>query len=355
MSTVDLYDVLNVESDCSKKEIIKAYRKLVKKYHPDKPGGDRDLFELIDQAFDTLSNDVRRKEYDDLQKLSKDASKKHYARKKEFDEFLEVQDSGVTATTKDEAKLEFKKDFDNLDLKHNFDRSENAMKKIDEDAADKMMDDLLLLREQEDIENTHEQIFEEGEKFDLSKFNEAFMKAHGGPDDLIPHTGNPNAWHTGDAGGNYSTFDSNYGELYHEGEDNPYALDGDKYSGVNSGHSYKELTKEDVKNLKGDQSTFGHNKGLDDKYNKSLEELMQEHMNNRNDLLDKDLSQFDTNPDMGGYGIFKDFGNNATAQLEWDNKEDLEEKYKKLKNLRKVAEKKKKLEKKAVKNKVQSD
>ena len=36
MSTVNLYDVLDVESDCSKKDIIRAYRNLVKKFHPDK-------------------------------------------------------------------------------------------------------------------------------------------------------------------------------------------------------------------------------------------------------------------------------------------------------------------------------
>ena len=174
MSTVDLYDVLNVEPDCGKKEIINAYRKLVKKYHPDKPEGDRDLFELIDQAFDTLSNDIRRKEYDDLQKLSNDASKKHHSRKTEFEEFMDIQDSGVTATTKDEAKLEFKKDFENMDFKHKFDRSKDATKEIDEDAADNMMTDLVLLREQEDIENTHDKIFEQGDGFDLSKFNEAF-------------------------------------------------------------------------------------------------------------------------------------------------------------------------------------
>ena len=50
MSTVNLYDVLNIEQDATKNQIKDAYIKLVKEFHPDKPKGDAEMFELITHA-----------------------------------------------------------------------------------------------------------------------------------------------------------------------------------------------------------------------------------------------------------------------------------------------------------------
>ena len=41
----------------------KAYRKLAVKHHPDK-GGSEDTFKKISEAYDTIGDEVKRKQYD---------------------------------------------------------------------------------------------------------------------------------------------------------------------------------------------------------------------------------------------------------------------------------------------------
>ena len=60
---IDYYDILNLNDDCSSDEIKKQYRILSKKYHPDKNNGDDTDFKKINEAYETLSNDESRKEY----------------------------------------------------------------------------------------------------------------------------------------------------------------------------------------------------------------------------------------------------------------------------------------------------
>ena len=57
------YDVLGVQRNASDDDIKKAFRKLAVKYHPDR-GGDEQKFKEISEAYDTLSNPDKRKEYD---------------------------------------------------------------------------------------------------------------------------------------------------------------------------------------------------------------------------------------------------------------------------------------------------
>ena len=63
----DLYTVLGVSKKASAEEIKKAYRKLARKYHPDRnpddPGAE-EKFKEIGGAYDTLSDPEKRKEYD---------------------------------------------------------------------------------------------------------------------------------------------------------------------------------------------------------------------------------------------------------------------------------------------------
>lgn len=61
----NFYDVLGVKRDASDKEIKTAFRKLAQKYHPD-AGGDEDKFKEISEAYETLSDPKKRKEYDQL-------------------------------------------------------------------------------------------------------------------------------------------------------------------------------------------------------------------------------------------------------------------------------------------------
>lgn len=62
--TKNYYDVLGVEKGASKDEIKKAFYKLAAKYHPDKKGGDEAKFKEVNEAYQTLSDDKKRKEYD---------------------------------------------------------------------------------------------------------------------------------------------------------------------------------------------------------------------------------------------------------------------------------------------------
>jgi molecular chaperone DnaJ len=62
-----LYEALGVPKNASQDEIKKAYRKLVRQYHPDKNPGDaaaEERFKEIQHAYDVLSDDEKRKQYD---------------------------------------------------------------------------------------------------------------------------------------------------------------------------------------------------------------------------------------------------------------------------------------------------
>ena len=63
----DLYQVLGVPRDASAGDIKKAYRQLVRKYHPDANPGNKDAeerFKKINQAYEVLSDQQKRTQYD---------------------------------------------------------------------------------------------------------------------------------------------------------------------------------------------------------------------------------------------------------------------------------------------------
>jgi len=62
----DYYEILGIARTASSDEIKRAYRKLAKKYHPDR-NKDNDAetqFKLVQNAYNTLKDDIKRKEYD---------------------------------------------------------------------------------------------------------------------------------------------------------------------------------------------------------------------------------------------------------------------------------------------------
>ena len=61
--TPDYYKTLGVPRDADADTIKKAFRKLARKYHPD-AGGDEAKFKEINEAYEVLSDDKKRKLYD---------------------------------------------------------------------------------------------------------------------------------------------------------------------------------------------------------------------------------------------------------------------------------------------------
>ena len=116
MNYKDYYKVLGVGQNATTDEIKKAYRKLAKKYHPDKSKGDKaseEKFKDVNEANGVLSDPVKRKKYDqfgadwrqyeqsgappggfDWSKYANDQSRTHTMSQEEFNAMFNEEGAG---------------------------------------------------------------------------------------------------------------------------------------------------------------------------------------------------------------------------------------------------------------------
>jgi DnaJ-class molecular chaperone len=58
------YNILGIKPNCTKEEIKKTYRKLSLQHHPDRPNGTKAMFQKISKAYEILSDEIKKKNYD---------------------------------------------------------------------------------------------------------------------------------------------------------------------------------------------------------------------------------------------------------------------------------------------------
>ena len=324
--SVNLYDIMNVPQNCTKNDIKRSYRKLLKEFHPDQPTGNTEMFELIVHSYNVLINDKSREEYDKLTKLESQSESDHFKFRDNAKKYVETQSLNVLNKTDKEAKKDYEASYKNMDLKHKFNRS--AMEEIANDEAVRRFDDILLARKQDDYENEteNEGMFTcDPNNMDMALFNEVWDKTHVQTSELTKYSEVPYAWNNTDGSSNYGDV-NNYEDLYDDKN-----FDGScEYGSINFGtHNNSHLTKDDIVKLKGTNYTNDHNK-KDANYAKTLDEKIKERQLETDRYHDKNFKDFDTDNSCGGYGIFSKVGNNTLNSITWDNNEDLSKKCKSL-------------------------
>ena len=185
----DIYKLVGASPDDSNDVIKRKCTEKLARYHPDKtkkillavPEKDRAKkqkelllqYKLIRDAYSTLRDPEKRKFYD-LQRKTMD-SKNFLKQKNSFEEFVKLQDSEISEQSRENAKNAFKLGFLDLDKKHNFDRKALDDKPMSKKESSKKLEDLMMERENQDIEYAQDNMFE-GRAFDQKEFNRQWEK-----------------------------------------------------------------------------------------------------------------------------------------------------------------------------------
>lgn len=72
----DYYSILAIRPDASPEEVRAAYRRLAKRHHPD-VGGEAIAFHAVQEAYNTLADPARRREYDTQRREPRSSRRVH--------------------------------------------------------------------------------------------------------------------------------------------------------------------------------------------------------------------------------------------------------------------------------------
>lgn len=327
--TVNFYDVLNISEDCSRQDIKEAYKKLVSIYHPDRPKGDAEMFELITHAYNVLYDPISRKQWDELYKLTINTNNHdHYKLRQRHHDYVQHEVKNVEELNKNPYdSVDFKKSMEDMDRKHNF-RRDDMKKILTKKDTDQLLRDYEDARELNNIEDMQEKLFTD-DKLDTDKFNAVFETMYKHQDSLIPHTGNPLPWDMSNMASfsntSYSTID-NFDNICSDHDDN--------FGAVFDAHvPQRYFTKKDA-----DKVVPKNNVKLTPEENlKSLEDLIRERDQVTQKLKDRKLTDFETydnDPSCGGYGFLHQIGYQKMYENQKDDEENMH-KYKRLLEMRK--------------------
>jgi molecular chaperone DnaJ len=125
----DLYNILNITKESTKNEIKKSYHKLAKEYHPDKQNGSDEKFKELNEAYNILSDDDKRYNYDNNINFPDLSEFNQYSFNtdeifKEFNDIFDVfhqkyktnQNSVNKSSTKNEQNISIKVNIDEIIL-----------------------------------------------------------------------------------------------------------------------------------------------------------------------------------------------------------------------------------------------
>ena len=227
----DYYKILGVSRDAEMTEIKKRYRHLLAKYHPDKlkllPESKRKIkqeqYPLIRMAGEVLTNPEKKKYYDLEQKTIKSSDISN--QKSSFEEFIKLQESGITDESKKRSELEFRKDSDRINKLRGFNPDPEV--KLSKQDMTKQMQELLAQRDGESIELAQKNVFE-GRSFNPNEFNNLFeknkrkeekkLKKQREAGDMVVYEDQFTAFN--DTGlGNFISVDQDYGDIYNDKQD----------------------------------------------------------------------------------------------------------------------------------------
>lgn len=177
--TVNLYQLLEVESDASLDQIKDSYKQLILKYHPDKnPSVDPEFFSMISIAYKILKKPDTRQKYNNflLSKLTKEQD--HNSMRSSYKSYMN-QKPHNQPNSGGSNKKNFYQKMEELNRKHNYNEA------MDSGNINNRLSELEVQRSNMNV--NYANIFNNSKSFNTQTFNNAFQHFKNGDNSLNPN------------------------------------------------------------------------------------------------------------------------------------------------------------------------